>query len=83
VIQAFYQRVCQAGKAKKLALTACMRKLLTILNAMLKSGTAWRLAARLLTLFSRQLLTPFLARYSTKEKSIKCWGVISHANRQA
>lgn len=28
----FYQRMCQAGKAKKLALTACMRKLLTILN---------------------------------------------------
>lgn len=42
VIRTFYQRLCQAGKAKKLALTACMRKLLTILNAMLKSGTAWR-----------------------------------------
>jgi hypothetical protein len=34
-----------AGKAMKLALTACMRKLLTILNAMLKSGTPWRVAA--------------------------------------
>ncbi|ULA63309.1 MAG: hypothetical protein LZF86_110004 [Nitrospira sp.] len=44
VIRAFYQRLCQAGKAKKLALTACMRKLLTILNAMLKSGTPWRVA---------------------------------------
>ena len=43
--RAFYQRLCQAGKAKKLALTACMRKLLTILNAMLKSGTPWRGAA--------------------------------------
>ncbi|BFU89283.1 MAG: IS110 family transposase [Nitrospira sp.] len=42
VIRAFYQRLCQAGKAKKLALTACMRKLLTILNAMVKSGTPWR-----------------------------------------
>ena len=42
VIRAFYQRLCQAGKAKKLALTACMRKLLTILNAMVKSGTSWR-----------------------------------------
>ena len=42
VIRLFYQRVCQAGKAKKLALTACMRKLLTILKAMLKSGTPWR-----------------------------------------
>ncbi len=45
VIHAFYQRLCQAGKAKKLALTACMRKLLTILNAMLQSGTPWRVAA--------------------------------------
>ena len=42
VIRIFYQRLCQAGKAKKLALTACMRKLLTILNAMVKSGTPWR-----------------------------------------
>ncbi|MBS0156114.1 MAG: IS110 family transposase [Nitrospira sp.] len=42
VIRAFYQRLCQAGKAKKLALTACMRKLLTMLNAMVKSGTPWR-----------------------------------------
>ena len=42
VIRTFYQRLCQAGKAKKLALTACMRKLLTILNAMVKSGTSWR-----------------------------------------
>jgi transposase len=45
VIRAFYQRLCQAGKAKKLALTACMRKLLTILNAMAKSGTPWRVVA--------------------------------------
>jgi transposase len=42
VIRAFYQRLCQAGKAKKLALTACMRKLLTILNSMVKSRTSWR-----------------------------------------
>lgn len=45
VIRSVYQRWCQAGKAKKLALTACMRKLLTILNAMVKSGTSWRVAA--------------------------------------
>jgi transposase len=44
IIRAFYQRLCQMGKAKKLALTACMRKLLIILNAMLKSGTPWRVA---------------------------------------
>ena len=42
VIKAFYQRLLQAGKPKKVALTACMRKLLTILNAMLKNRTAWQ-----------------------------------------
>jgi transposase len=41
VIRAFYQRLCAAGKAKKVALTACMRKLLTILNAMIKHRTRW------------------------------------------
>ncbi len=42
VIRAFYRRLCAAGKAKKVALTACMRKLLLILNAMLKHRTPWR-----------------------------------------
>jgi len=41
VIRRFYQRLCAAGKAKKVALTACMRKLLTILNAMVKHRTRW------------------------------------------
>lgn len=41
VIRTFYQRLLKAGKPKKVALTACMRKLLTILNAMVKNGTAW------------------------------------------
>jgi transposase len=41
VIRAFYQRLIAAGKAKKAALTACMRKLLTILNAMARDRTAW------------------------------------------
>ena len=41
VIRGFYQRLCAAGKAKKVALTACMRKLLVILNAMLKHRTPW------------------------------------------
>ena len=36
-----YQRLVAAGKPKKVALVACMRKLLTILNAMLKHATAW------------------------------------------
>ena len=41
VVGAFYQRLLSAGKAKKVALVACMHKLLTILNAMLKHGTPW------------------------------------------
>jgi transposase len=42
VIRAFYERLCAAGKAKKTALTACMRKLLTILHAILVRRTPWR-----------------------------------------
>jgi len=42
VIRTFYQRLCQAGKPKKVALTACMRKLLTILNAMVRDNTPWQ-----------------------------------------
>ena len=41
VIRAFYQRLIAAGKPKKVALIACMRKLLVILNAMVKSGKHW------------------------------------------
>lgn len=41
VIKAFYERLLAAGKQKKVALTACMRKLLTILNAMIQHQTKW------------------------------------------
>ncbi len=41
VIKAFYQRLLQAGKPKKVALTACMRKLLTILNIMVRNNCHW------------------------------------------
>jgi transposase len=41
VIRAFYQRLLAAGKPKKLALVACMRKLLTILNNMIRTGQPW------------------------------------------
>ncbi len=41
VIKAFYMRLLAAGKAKKVALVACMRKLLTILNAMLRKNEEW------------------------------------------
>jgi transposase len=40
--RACYQRLCASGKAKKLALTAWMHKLVTILNAMLKHRSSWR-----------------------------------------
>jgi transposase len=43
IIKAFYHRLCGAGKARKVALTACMRKLLTILNSMLKHQRTWAL----------------------------------------
>ena len=42
VIHAFYHRLLQAGKVKKVALTACMRKLLTMLNAMMRDGVCWQ-----------------------------------------
>jgi transposase len=40
-IRLFYRRLVEAGKPKKVALVACMRKLLTILNAMVKAGRPW------------------------------------------
>ena len=42
VLKAFYERLRAAGKTAKVALTACMRKLLTILNAMVKHHTPWQ-----------------------------------------
>lgn len=44
VIKAFYDRLVRSGKEKKVALVACMRKLITILNAILRTGQPWRLA---------------------------------------
>jgi transposase len=41
VIKEFYQRLLKAGKKKKVALVACMRKLLTILNAILRDRKHW------------------------------------------
>ena len=42
VIRAFYRRLLALGKPKKVALVACMRKLLTILNAMMRTNTRWQ-----------------------------------------
>lgn len=41
VIKTFYERLVAKGKIRKVAVIACMRKLLTILNAMLKNNTEW------------------------------------------
>ena len=41
VIKAFYRKLVSQGKHKKVALTACMRKLITVLNTMVKNETAW------------------------------------------
>ena len=41
VIRTFYQRLLDKGKIKKVAITACMRKLLVILNTMVKTGQDW------------------------------------------
>jgi transposase len=49
IIGEFYERLLKAGKPKKVALVACMRKLLSILNAMIRDRTPWR---------STHLLTP-------------------------
>jgi transposase len=42
VIQTFYRHLLKAGKPTKVAMVACMRKLLVLLNAMLRSQQAWR-----------------------------------------
>ena len=44
VIREMYQRLLKTGKKKKVALVACMRKLLTILNAIIRDRSHWNLA---------------------------------------
>jgi transposase len=41
-IKAFYERLIAKGKLKKVALTACMRKLIIVMNAMVRDGTNWQ-----------------------------------------
>ena len=52
VIRAFYRRLLAVGKPKKLALVACMRKLLTTLNAMVRTQQPWSASS------THQVLTP-------------------------
>jgi transposase len=44
-LRAFYQRLRSAGKTPKMALTACMRKLIITLNALIKHRTPWAVPA--------------------------------------
>lgn len=48
LISRYYTRLCATGKAKKVALVACMHKLLTILNSILKHHVPWRYAPPIL-----------------------------------
>jgi transposase len=41
VIKTFYERLVERGKSKQLALTACLRKMLVILNAMVRDNQPW------------------------------------------
>lgn len=41
-LKAFYVRLCRSGKKKKVALIACVRKLVVIMNTMLKTNTPWQ-----------------------------------------
>lgn len=47
LIRHYYQRLIAAGKVPKVAIVACMHKLLTILNAMVKQHTPWNPALAL------------------------------------
>ena len=59
VIKTFYERLVGRGKSKKLALTACVRKILVILNAMVRQNQPWQLADNLQPLCSVEI-HPFL-----------------------
>jgi transposase len=45
VIRQFYERLLAKGKLKQVALVACMRKLLVILNAMIRDNKSWQAPA--------------------------------------
>jgi transposase len=42
VIRAFYDRLLAKGRVKKVAITACLHKMLTILNAMVRDNKSWQ-----------------------------------------
>jgi transposase len=50
IIKAFYARLVERGKSKKLALTACVRKMLVILNTMVRANQPWQTPALLISI---------------------------------
>ena len=66
VISDFYQRLLLAGKTKKVALVACMRKLLTTLNAMVKNSSPWRGSCPAEIAHPSRQPTQLLARWTTR-----------------
>ena len=57
MMRRFYDRLRSAGKSPKMALTACMRKLIVMLNAMLRSGNRWSEERPVLTLETTPIST--------------------------
>jgi transposase len=54
VLKRFYECLCAAGTAKKVALTACMRKLLTMLHAMVKHQKPWHVQEEAIASYPQQ-----------------------------
>ncbi len=52
VIKAFYERLVSRGKSKKLALTACVHKMLVILNAMVRDNLPWHICDNFKPIFN-------------------------------
>ena len=73
VIRAFYGRLGTAGKPKKVALIACLRKLLTILNAMLRTNTTW--------LQSAEVFGPSHAVFSASTTGVIAYQTAAPASR--
>jgi hypothetical protein len=80
-IRRHYEKLLAAGKPKKLALVACMRKLLTILNAIVRDGKPWQTAAtttrqptQSLQIIRKHALKT-LTSYAVGEQSIP-WGLV-------
>ena len=63
VLRDFYERLLKAGKARKVALMTWMRKLLVILNAMLKHGAKWEAGHVLNTVAAGRVRVDFCPRF--------------------